>query len=68
MVAVPAQKECVLCSSAAEKGICLFNNFICLECEKKIANCSGSEKSYDDYVEKIKQILSEVLPCPVANA
>jgi hypothetical protein len=62
-----AENKCFLCCSAAEKGIHLFNNFICSECEKKIVNSSGSEKSYGDYVEKIKQILSEALSCQVAN-
>ncbi|MGI5882545.1 MAG: sigma factor G inhibitor Gin [Dethiobacteria bacterium] len=60
-------KRCFFCYSTADCGINLFDTFICAECEKKIVSSSSTGDDYDNYVEKIRQILDKALSYPLAS-
>lgn len=49
--------ECCICNRKDDVGIIIKEQYICRECEKQITDVLPGEAHYEEYKEKIKEIL-----------
>lgn len=49
-------KRCVICEEEKEKGIQLYNLFICSECERNMIHTQPREEKYQYYLRKLKNM------------
>ncbi|MDL4839090.1 sigma factor G inhibitor Gin [Aquibacillus rhizosphaerae] len=56
MEIIKEQKSCGICDEEKEKGIYLYNLFICCECEHKMIHTEPTEEQYKYYLQKLKHI------------
>ncbi|WP_076821520.1 sigma factor G inhibitor Gin [Bacillus altitudinis] len=47
---------CLICEEKKTKGIYLYHQFLCRDCERKLISTSTSDPSYADYVRKLKNL------------
>lgn len=47
---------CLICEEKKTKGIYLYHQFLCRDCEQKLISTSTSDPSYADYVRKLKNL------------
>lgn len=53
-------KRCAICGKYSLNGINIMNNTICFDCEKDIIKTNVSNKKYDEYKDKIKNLCSRI--------
>ncbi|WP_084281129.1 sigma factor G inhibitor Gin [Alkaliphilus transvaalensis] len=51
--------SCYICNKQDQEGIIIKEQYICRECEKEIVSTQPGEEKYEEYKEKIKEILFE---------
>ncbi|SHG70980.1 sigma factor G inhibitor Gin [Ornithinibacillus halophilus] len=49
-------EQCGICEDRKEKGIHLYNMFICLDCEHNMIHTEPREEKYQYYLQKLKNI------------
>ena len=49
-------ETCIICENVKYKGIHLYTEFICMECEKDILQTSTDDPKYKYYVQQLKKI------------
>lgn len=47
---------CLICEKQKTLGIHLYHSFICLDCEMDIVNTKTSDKKYQFFVHRLKQV------------
>jgi len=50
------RETCLICERQKTLGIHLYHSFICLECEADIINTKTSDKKYQFYIHRLKQM------------
>ena len=50
------EEICVICEEGKEKGIHLYQSFICMECEKDLIVTETNDPKYKYYLQKLKKI------------
>ncbi|WP_186575684.1 sigma factor G inhibitor Gin [Aquibacillus kalidii] len=61
MNTVKHREACGICDQEKEKGIHLYNLFICCECEQKMVHTEPQEAQYQFYLNKLKNINKSTL-------
>ena len=49
-------KMCGVCDTEKDRGIHLYNMFICCECEKEIIQTEPNEQKYQYFLKKLRSI------------
>lgn len=49
-------KQCIVCDSKQEKGIFLYNGFICESCEREIVQTDTDDVRYLFYLQQLRKI------------
>jgi hypothetical protein len=49
-------ETCIICEEKKEKGIHLYTEFICTECERTMLQTEVKDPRYKFYLEKLKKI------------
>lgn len=47
---------CIVCTEPKERGIRIYQQFLCEECEREIVKTDVSDEKYAHYIERMKQI------------
>lgn len=47
---------CVICEHNKEKGIHLYNRFICIDCEGEMIRTETSDDKYQFYLKQLRQL------------
>ncbi|HLR79535.1 MAG TPA: sigma factor G inhibitor Gin [Bacillota bacterium] len=55
------KERCGICEEEKERGIHLYNLFICSECEYNIIHTEPREEKYNYYLKKLKNITRPTL-------
>ncbi|OEH91693.1 sigma factor G inhibitor Gin [Bacillus solimangrovi] len=50
------KEACIICEEKKERGIHIFSEFICWECEQNIVHTETDENKYRYYVDKLQKI------------
>ncbi|MBM7573124.1 sigma factor G inhibitor Gin [Aquibacillus albus] len=56
MESMELKEICGICNEDKDKGIHLYNLFICSDCEQKIVQTEPKEEKYKHYVNKLKRV------------
>jgi hypothetical protein len=49
-------EKCIVCEMNKENGIHLWDQFLCVECEREIINTDPDDEQYQYYLRKLKSI------------
>ncbi|HEU4964012.1 MAG TPA: sigma factor G inhibitor Gin [Bacilli bacterium] len=47
---------CIVCTEPKERGIRIYGQFVCEECERDIVRTDVEDEKYHYYIERMKQI------------
>lgn len=61
MVELENKHTCIVCDKEKDKGINVYNLFICFQCEQKIIQTEPEDPSYAYFVEKLKRMNQSTL-------
>ena len=56
MVELVNKQTCAVCDNQKEKGLNVYNLFICSQCEQKMVKTEPEDPSYAYFVEKLKRL------------
>lgn len=54
-------ETCVICEQKKEKGIHIYMQFICYECEQEIISTETNEEKYKHYLNQLKKVTEPML-------
>ncbi|AST93956.1 sigma factor G inhibitor Gin [Sutcliffiella cohnii] len=49
-------ETCIICEEIKYRGLHLYTEFICLDCEKDMLNTSTDDPKYKYYVQQLRKI------------
>jgi hypothetical protein len=52
---------CIVCNERKQDGIRIWNQFICLSCEREIVQTDVDDDRYAYYIERMKRIWLEAI-------
>lgn len=47
---------CIVCETERKKGIYVYNNLICYECEKDMVNTETNDPKYIYYLKQLRKL------------
>ncbi|WP_374723886.1 sigma factor G inhibitor Gin [Calidifontibacillus erzurumensis] len=54
-------ETCVICEKKKEKGIHLFTEFICSDCEQEMVSTETKDEKYKYYINQLKKVTEPLL-------
>lgn len=57
----PDGETCVICEQKKEKGIHIYTQFICNECEKELVSTETNDEKYKHYINQMRKITEPML-------
>jgi hypothetical protein len=52
-------ETCIVCDQQKEKGLHLYSQFICKDCETDIIKTDTDDQKYQYYVEKMRKVTQQ---------
>ncbi|BCJ87442.1 sigma factor G inhibitor Gin [Effusibacillus dendaii] len=49
-------QTCIVCSKPSAEGIRIWNQFVCVSCERDIVKTEVEDAKYNFYIERMKKI------------
>lgn len=52
------ERVCIVCEQPKQEGIQIYDQFLCLDCEREIVQTDTTDPKYRFYVKQLRKIIS----------